>query len=85
MHRHSLDCHVTRNHVDKQIFGCNQCGKSYARSANLELHKRTCTGAVAAALAVERRSISALTPEFAVRKKRRSLGGASEMYTVDMK
>ena len=50
----------------------------------MELHKRTCTGpVVVAAPAVERRVDGAL-PEFAVRKKRRSLGGASEMYAVDI-
>ena len=64
--RRRLDRHVVRSHTDNPAFTCNQCGKSFARYGNMELHKRTCTGPVVASSAVERRSISAVTPEFAV-------------------
>ena len=44
MHRRNLHRHGTRNHTDHSVFGCGQCERSFARSANLEKHKRTCTG-----------------------------------------
>ena len=81
-----MDRHVTRNHTDNPVFSSNQCGKSYARSSNLEMHKRTCTGpAAVAAPAAERQRTDGVVPEFVVRKKWRSLGGAAEMFTVNMK
>ena len=88
MYRRNLDRHVTRSHADNSVFSCVQCGKSYVRSANSELHKRTYTRpaaavAAAAAAVVERRA-DGVVPEFTVRRERRSLGGASEMYAVDM-
>ena len=60
---------------------CNwdQCGKSYSRSGNLEMHRRTCTGPIVAPAPKRRRTASAV-PEFTVRRKRRALGGTSEMY-----
>ena len=86
MHRRSLDRHVGRNHTDNPTFNCNQCGKSYARSGKLEMHKRTCTGPVAvAAPAVKRRRTGDVVPEFTVRKTQKSLGCAAEMFAVDMK
>ena len=85
MHRRNLDRHVTRSHGDNPVFSCGQCGKSYVRSANLKLHKRTCAGpATAASPVVKRRRTGGVVPEFTVRRKRRSLGGASVMYAVDM-
>ena len=69
MHRRSLDRHVVRSHTGNPSFSCNQCGKSFGRYGNMELHKRTCTGpVVAAAPAVERRA-DGVVPEFAVRRK----------------
>ena len=50
MHRRSLDRHVDRSHTVNPSFSCNQCGKSFARYGNMELHKRTCTGSVVAAV-----------------------------------
>ena len=81
--RRSLDRHVARNHTDNPAFNCDQCGRSHARSGNLEMHKRTCTGPIVAS-APKRRTASAV-PEFTVRRKKRALGGTSEMYEVDMK
>ena len=43
--------------------------------SNLEFHKRTCTGPVAAAPVVKRRRVGDVVPEFAVRRNRRALGG----------
>ena len=85
MHPRSLDRHVSRNHTDNPTFNCNQCGKSYARSGNLEMHKRTCTGPTVAAPAVKRRHTGDVVSEFTVRKTRKSLGGTAEMFAVDMK
>ena len=82
--RRSLDRHVARNHTDNPAFNCDQCGKSYSRSGNLEMHKRTCTGPIVAP-APKRHHTASAVPEFTVRRKRRALGGASEMYEVDMK
>ena len=70
MQRRNLDRHVARNHAANPTFNCEQCGKSYSRSGNLEMHKRTCTAGV--------------FPEFTVQPRRRALGGASGMYAVDM-
>ena len=52
MYRRSSNRHVRINHTDHPIFDCNQCGKSFARSGNLEKHKRICTGDDVAAVAV---------------------------------
>ena len=82
--RRSLDRHVARNHTDNPAFNCDQCGRSYSRSGNLEMHKRTCTGPTVAPAPKRRRTVSAV-PEFTVRKMKRALGGTSEMYEVDMK
>ena len=63
------------------------------RSINLEMHMRTCTGAAVAAVSstpAYRRGAASSTPAhrggaaFAVRRRRRALGGATEMHTVDM-
>ena len=85
MHLRNLDRHASRNHTDNPTFNCNQCGKSYARSGNLEMHKRTCTRPTAAAPAVKRRRTGDVVPDFTVRKTRKSLGGAAEMFAVNMK
>ena len=82
--RRSLDRHVARNHTDNPAFNCDQCGKSYSRSGNLEMHKRTCTGPIVDP-APKRRRTDSTVPEFTVRRKKRTLGGTSEMYEVDMK
>ena len=82
--RRSLDRHAARNHTDSPAFNCNQCGKSYSMSGNLEMHKRTCTGPIVAPAPKRRRTASDV-PEFTVRRKKRALGGTSEMYEVDMK
>ena len=87
MHRRSLDRHVSRNHTDNPTFDSNQCGKSCARSGNLKMHKRACTGpTVAVAVpAAKRRRTGVVVPEFTVRKTRKSLEGAAEMFAVNMK
>ena len=82
--RRSLDRHVARNHKDNPAFNCDQCGRSYSRSGNLEMHKRTCTVPIVAPAPKRRRTASAV-PEFTVRRKKRALGGTSNMYEVDMK
>ena len=82
--RRSLERHVERNHTDNPAFNGDQCGRSYSRSGNLEMHKRTCTGPIVAPAPKRRRSASAV-PEFTVRRKKRALGCTSEMYEVDMK
>ena len=82
--RRSLDRHGARNHTDNPVFNCVQCGKSYSRSGNLEMHKRTCIGPIVAPAPKRRRTASAV-PEFTVPRKKRTLGGTSEMYEVDMK
>ena len=82
--RRSLDRHVVRNHTDNPAFNCDQCGRSYSRSGNVEMHKRTCTGPIVAPATKRRRTASSV-PEFTVRRKKRGLGGTSEMYEVDMK
>ena len=83
-----MDRHVTRNHTDHPIFDCGQCERSFARSGNLEKHKRTCTGGdvvvPVAAPATKKRRI-AVSPEFKLRKPRNSLGGATAQFTVNMK
>ena len=48
------------------------------------MHKRSCTGPIVAPAPKRRRTASAV-PEFTVRRKKRALGGTSEMYEVDMK
>ena len=85
MPRRNLDRHVARNHTANPTFNCDQCGKSYTVSGNLEMHKRTCTGPTAAAPAAKRRRTGDVVPEFTGRKTRKSLGSASEMYAVNMK
>ena len=89
MHRRSLDRHVTRNHTDHPIFVCNQCEKLFARSGNLEKHKRTCTGDAVAAVAVPVAAPAAkkrrIASEFKLRTTRKSLGGDVEQFTVNMK
>ena len=71
---------VARNHTYNPAFNCDQCGKSYSRSGNLEMHKRPIV-----APAPKRRRTASAVPEFTVRRKNRALGGTSEMYEVDMK
>ena len=82
--RRSLDRHVARNHTDYPAFNCDQCGKSYSRSGNLEMQKRTRTGPIVAPAPKRRRTASAV-PEFTVRRMRRALGCTSEMNEVDIK
>ena len=82
--RRCLDRHVARNHADNPSFNCDQCVRSYSRSGNLKMHKRTCNGPIVAPAPKRRRTDSAV-PEFTVRRKKRALGGTSEMYEVYMK
>ena len=82
--RRSLDRHVARNHTDNPAFNCDECGRSYSRSGNMEMRKRTCTGPIVAPAPKRRRTASAV-PEFIVRRKKRALGGTSEIYEVEMK
>ena len=82
--RRSLDRHVAKNHTDNPAFNCDQCGRSYSRSGNLEMHKRTCTGPIVAPAPKKRRTASAI-PEFTVRREKGALVGTSEMYEMDMK
>ena len=86
MNRRNLDRHVGRNHTANPAFSCDQFQKTFARSNNLELHKRTCVGRVAvAAPAAKRRRAGDIVSEGTVRKTRRSLGGPAELFPVDMK
>ena len=85
--RHGLQRHVTRSHTDHPVFSYNQCAGSFARSDNLEKHKRSCTGGQVVAVAVpaaKKRRIG-VAPEFKLRKTRKSLGGVIEQITVNMK
>ena len=70
------------------MFDCGQCEGSFARSDNLEKHKRTCTGGQVTVPVVDpaakKRRIG-VAPEFKLRKTRQSLGGAVERFTVNMK
>ena len=88
MYRRSLDRHVTRNHTDYPVFDYDQCGKSFARSGNLEKHKRTCTGDAVVAVAVPVATPAAkkrrIGTEFKLQKTHKSLGGAVEQFTVNM-
>ena len=84
IYRRNLDRHVRRNHTAHPVFGCDQCERSFARSSNLEKHKRTCTGGQVAAPATKKRCISVF-PELKLRKTHKSLGGAAEQFTVNMK
>ena len=73
-----------------QSFNCDQCERSFARSNNLEKHKQTCTGgqvvvAPVVALTAKKRSTGHGVAEFKLRKTRKSLGGAVEQFTVNMK
>ena len=83
--------HVRRNHTSHPVFSCDQCERSFARSNNLEKHKRTCTDArvavvpVTAPAAKKRRTGHGVAPEFKLRKTRKSLGGDVEQFTVNMK
>ena len=66
---------VRRNHTVHPVF---------ARPSNLEKRKRTCTGGQLAAPAAKKNCIG-VTPEFKLRNTRKSLGGAVEQFTVNMK
>ena len=84
--RPNLDRHVRSIHTTAPAFNCTRCGKGCMRSLNLGMHMRTCTGAAVAAVP----STSSSTPAyrggsaFAVGRRRRALGGAAKIYTVDM-
>ena len=86
MYRYGLDRHVTRNHIDHPAFDCNQCDRSFARSGNLEKHKRICTDGQVAVVApsAKNRRVGVAT-KFKLQKTRKSLGGAVEQFTVNMK
>ena len=81
--------YVARNHTDHPIFDCNQCGKSFARSGNLEKHKRSYTGDAVAAVAVPVAAPTdkkgRIASEFKLRKTHKSLGGDVEQFPVNMK
>ena len=88
--RGSLDRHIRSVHRSVPTFNCTLCGKGCTRSLNLEMHMRTCTGAAASAVGsatLAHRSGAANVPvqRFAVRPKRRALGGAVEVHGVNMK
>ena len=72
--RCNLDRHIRQLHA--QSFTCQDCGKECTRSKNLEMHMRTCTGSSTPA----HRGGAA----FIVQRKRRALGGAVEVHSVDM-
>ena len=55
--------------IHNPAFNCDQCGRSYSRSGNLEMHKRTCTGPIVAPALKRPRTASAV-PEFTVRRKK---------------
>ena len=46
--RSNLDRHGRSVHTTAPAFNCTRCGKGCTRSLNLEMHMRTCTGAVVA-------------------------------------
>ena len=48
--RANLDRHVRSVHTATPTFNCPRCRKGSARSLNLEMHMRTCTGVPAAAV-----------------------------------
>ena len=88
--------YVARNHTGHPVFDCVQCDRSFARSGNLEKHKRTCTDGAVAAPAAKKRRIDGSVPvavakkrcigsEFKLQKTRKSLVGAVEQFTVNMK
>ena len=77
-------------HTAHPVFSCDQCDRSFARSNNLEKHKCTCTGArgavpVAAPAAKKRCTGHGVAPEYKLQKTRKSLGGAVEQFTMNMK
>ena len=90
IYRRGLDRHVGRNFTAHSVFSCDQCERSFARSNNLKKHKRICTGAqvavpVASPAAKKRCTGHGVPPVFKLRKTRKSLGGAVEQFTVNMK
>ena len=88
IYRLNLDQHVRRNHTAHPVFISDQCDRSFVRSGNLEKHKRTCTGgrvAVPVAPPAAKKRCIGVAPEFKLRKSRKSLGGAVEQFTVNMK
>ena len=88
----SQRCHLKQMHG--QSFNCTLCGKGCTRSINLEMHMRTCTGSSTPAHRDRAASCSstqtASTPAhrggaaFVVQRKRKALGGAVEVHSVDM-
>ena len=96
--RATLDRHVRSVHTAVPAFHCDQCGKGCTRSINMEMPMRTCTGAAAVAAVcstssstpAHRGGAASSTPAhrggaaFTVRRRRRALGGAAEVHTMDM-
>ena len=94
--RSNLDRHVKLAHG--QSFTCTLCGKTCTRSLNLEMHMRTCTGSStpahwggAASCSSTPAHIAASSTQtrrggatFTVQRKRKALGGAVEVHSVDM-
>ena len=74
---------------------CDQCGKSFAESDNLEWHRPNCTGnrttAAAAAAAAAQAPATTVTPtltsklQFTLQQSRRALAGAEEQFILKMK
>ena len=79
--RRSLDRHVARNHADNPTLDVIS---AESRMQGLVTWRCTTGPTVAVAPAAKRRRTAAAPPKFAVQRERMALGGASEMYAVDM-
>ena len=84
IHRRSLDRHVRRSHANQQV--CTQCGKSLTRSANPEMHKRTCNGRVTVPATTVPTSTTTATDklQFTLQQSRKALRGAVKHITINM-
>ena len=81
MYRRSLARHVRRNHTAHPVFDFNQCEFGEAQANLYWWWKQRIDGAVPAAAAKKRR----IAPEFRLQKTFKSLGGAVEQFTLNMK
>ena len=99
VYERSLDRHVRSSHTSQPTSICDQCGKLFARSDNLQRHMRNYTGLGVATAVADATNTSAVpapaTSTIAVRptgkllftlqQTRRALRGAVKQITVNMK
>ena len=74
IYRRGLNRHFRRNHTARPVFSCDQCERSFARSSNLEKHKRASTGgqvAVAVVAPAAKKRCIGVAPEIKLRKTRK--------------